>query len=68
MRKGHKILAETSEWKKPLRRHKRRRDDNIKTDLEGENVDWIHLAQNRNPVIKSSSFSEVLVSNLSAGS
>jgi hypothetical protein len=39
-----------SEGRKPLRRHRSRREDTIKIDLEEircEEVDWIHLVQDR---------------------
>jgi hypothetical protein len=45
-----KILLRRPEWKRPLERPRRRGEDNIRTDLmelEGEIVDWMHLAQDR---------------------
>jgi hypothetical protein len=49
--RGAYILVRRSEGKRPLRRTRHRWEDNIKMDL-GEigfgDVDWIHLAQDRN--------------------
>jgi hypothetical protein len=50
MRNAYKMLVGKSEGKRPLGRNKRRLEDNIKTDLKEagcDDVDWIHLAQNR---------------------
>jgi hypothetical protein len=50
MRNAHKILVGKPEGKKPLRRPRRRLEDNIRMYLwEGgwEGVDWMHLAQVR---------------------
>jgi hypothetical protein len=47
---AYKIFNGKSEQKKPLRRPKRRWEDNIKMNLrktEWEVVKWIHLAQDR---------------------
>ena len=44
------VLFGKSERKKPLGRHRRRWDDNIKTDLQEVgcgDMDWIGLAQDR---------------------
>jgi hypothetical protein len=50
VRGAYNILVGRPEEKRPLGRPRRRWEDNIKMDL-GEigfgNVDWIHLAQNR---------------------
>ena len=45
---GESVLVEKPEGKRPLRRPRRRREDNIKMDLQevGYGVmDWIELAQ-----------------------
>jgi hypothetical protein len=50
MRKAYRILVHKSEGKRPLGRLRRRWEDNIKIDLRKigwEDVDWIHLAQDR---------------------
>jgi hypothetical protein len=51
MRNSYNILVGKSEGKRPLRRPRRRRKDNIRVDLRevgcGGGADWIHLAQNR---------------------
>jgi hypothetical protein len=50
MRIVYKILIGKHERKRPLRRSRRRCDDNIRMDLREigwEGVDWIHLAQDR---------------------
>jgi len=51
MRKGeaHKVLVGKPEGKRPLGRRRRRREDNIKIDLQevGWSMDWIDLAQDR---------------------
>jgi hypothetical protein len=50
MRNAYKILDGKSEWKRPLGRPRRRWDDNIRKDhrvVRCEEVDWIHLAQDR---------------------
>jgi hypothetical protein len=44
------ILVEKSEGKRPLRKHRRRWEDNIRMDLREilwKGVDWIHLSQER---------------------
>jgi hypothetical protein len=49
-RNVYRMLAGKLERKRPLRRHRRRRENNIKMDLReiGWGVmDWIHLAQDR---------------------
>jgi hypothetical protein len=49
-RNANKVLVEKSERKIPLGRPRRRWDDNIKIDFREmwmKNVDWIHLAQDR---------------------
>jgi len=50
MRIMHNTLGGKSEGKRPLRRLRWRREDNIRMDLrevEWEGGDWIHLAQDR---------------------
>jgi hypothetical protein len=50
MRNVHNILIGKPEGKRPLRRPRHTWEDNIKVDLKEtacENVDWIHLAQDR---------------------
>jgi hypothetical protein len=50
MRDAYKILAGRTEGRKPLGRHKRRWEDNIRMDLRElgwEGVDWIRLGQDR---------------------
>jgi hypothetical protein len=47
---GYNILVGKSEGKRPFRRPRRRRKDDIKTDLREiglEGMDWIHMAQDR---------------------
>jgi hypothetical protein len=47
---AYRILVGKSEGKRPLRRPKRRREDNIKTDLKEigwVGMDWIDLTQDR---------------------
>ena len=47
----HRVLVGKPEGKKPLRRPRRRWEDNIKTDLQevgGGCGDWMELAQDRN--------------------
>jgi hypothetical protein len=50
VRGAHNIFVGRPEGRRPLRRSRRRWEDNIKMDL-GEilfgDVDWIHLAQDR---------------------
>jgi hypothetical protein len=50
VRGANNILVGKPEGRRPLRRHRRKLEDNIKMDL-GEtgfgDVDWIHLAQDR---------------------
>jgi len=46
----HRVLVGKPEGKRPLGRPRRRREDNIKTDLQevgGGFVDWMELAQDR---------------------
>ena len=46
----HRVLVEKPEKKKPLGRHRRRWENNIKMDLQevgGSCGDWIDLAQDR---------------------
>ena len=46
----HMVLVEKSEGKRPLRRLRRRWEDNIKMDLQevgGSRGDWMELAQDR---------------------
>ena len=46
----HKVLVGKPEGKRPLGRPRRRRDDNIKMDLQelgGACGDWMELAQDR---------------------
>jgi hypothetical protein len=49
-RNAYTILVGNPEGKTPLRRHRRKCEDNIKMDLremrEG-GVDWVHLARHR---------------------
>ena len=50
MGEGRGILVGKPEGKRPLRRHRRRWEDNIKMDFqvaECEGMDWIELAQDR---------------------
>jgi hypothetical protein len=47
----YRVLVGKPEGKRPLGRPRRRREDNIKMDLqevECEGLDWIELAQDRN--------------------
>jgi hypothetical protein len=47
---AYSILIGKPEGKRPLGRSKRRREDNIRTDLREmvwEDVDWMHLVQER---------------------
>jgi hypothetical protein len=49
-RNSYRILVGKPEGKRPLRRHRRRCEDNIKMDLreiELNGMDWIDLAQDR---------------------
>jgi hypothetical protein len=48
-RGASRILVEKSEGKNPLRRSRRRWENNIKTDLQevGGSIDWNELAQER---------------------
>jgi hypothetical protein len=51
MRKAYKILIGKSERKRPLRRSRRRGEENIRMDVRERGwivVDWINLAQDRN--------------------
>jgi hypothetical protein len=51
LRNTHKILVRKSEGKRPLGRLVHRWEVNIRTDLREigfKDVDWIHLAQDRN--------------------
>jgi len=46
----HRVLLGNPEGKRPLERHRRRWEDNIKTDLQEVGyggVDWMKLAQDR---------------------
>jgi len=46
----YRVLVGKPEGKKPLGRPRRRREDNIKMDLQevgGEVMDWIELAQDK---------------------
>jgi len=46
----YRVLVGNPEGKRPLGRHRRRWDDNIKMDLQevgGEGMDWIELAEDR---------------------
>jgi hypothetical protein len=48
MRNAYRILIERPEGKRPLRRLRRRWDDNIRIELREigwEGVDWMHVAQ-----------------------
>jgi hypothetical protein len=50
MRNAYKFVIGKSEGKRPLGRRRRRWEDNIRMDLRElgcEDVDWIHLAQDR---------------------
>jgi hypothetical protein len=50
MRSAYKIVVGKPEGKRPLRRPRRSLKDNIKMDLRKmlwEDVDWMHLAQDR---------------------
>jgi hypothetical protein len=50
VRDAYNILVERPEGRRPLGRPRRRGEDNIKMDLREigfEDVDWIHLAQDR---------------------
>jgi hypothetical protein len=50
MRNAYKILIGQPEGKRPLRRTRRRWEDNFKMDLRDiglEAVDWIHVVQDR---------------------
>jgi hypothetical protein len=48
-RRAYRVLVRRPEGKRPLRKTWRRREDNIKMDLqeEGWSMDWIELTQNR---------------------
>jgi hypothetical protein len=49
-RNAYKFLVEKPGGRRPLRKPMRRWEDNIKMDLTEmgwENVDWMHLAQDR---------------------
>jgi hypothetical protein len=50
MENAYKMLVKKPEEKRPLARHSRRREDNIKMRLRKigfEAMDWIHLDQDR---------------------
>jgi hypothetical protein len=50
VRGAYNILVGRPEWRRPLERPRRRWEDNIKMDAREigfEDVDWIHLAQDR---------------------
>jgi hypothetical protein len=50
MKNAYKILVGKPEGKRPLGRHRRRWEDNIRMDVKEtgwEGVDWIHLAKDR---------------------
>jgi hypothetical protein len=50
-RNAYTILVGNPEGKRPVRRPRRRWEDNIKMDLRERGwsgIDWIHLAQDRN--------------------
>jgi hypothetical protein len=50
MRNGYKMFVGKPEGKTPLRRARRRWEDNIKMylrEMEFGGVDWIHLTKNR---------------------
>jgi hypothetical protein len=50
VRGAYIILVGRPEGRRPLRRHRRRWEDNIKMDLREirfGDVDWIHVAQDR---------------------
>jgi hypothetical protein len=50
MRNAYKILVRKPAGKRPLRRYRRRWEDNIRMDIreaEWIDVDWLHLAQER---------------------
>jgi len=47
---GYRVLMGKAEGKRPLRKSRRRWEDNIKTDIQEvgcESMDWIDLAQDR---------------------
>jgi hypothetical protein len=49
-RNAYRVLVGKPEGKRPLRRPRRRWDDNIKVDLRDtgwDGVDWIDMAQDR---------------------
>jgi hypothetical protein len=46
----YRVLVGRPEWNRPLGRHRRRWEDNIKMDVRETGIDgayWIHLAQDR---------------------
>jgi len=50
MKKGYKMFVAKSEGKRPVGRHTRRWEDNIRVDLREMRwkvVDWIHVAWDR---------------------
>jgi hypothetical protein len=52
VRNAYKSLVGNPERKTELRRRKHRCEDNIKIDIKGgEDMDWIHQAQDRLPVV-----------------
>jgi hypothetical protein len=49
-RNAYRVLVRKPEGQRPLRRHRRKWEDNIKMDLKGigwDGVDWIDLTQDR---------------------
>jgi hypothetical protein len=50
MRNAYSVFVGKPEGSRPLQRRRRRWEDNIKMylrEIEWEDVDWIHLAQDR---------------------
>jgi hypothetical protein len=51
MKNGYIVLVKKPEWKRPLGRQKHRWEEDIRmnhTEIRWENVDLMHLAQDRN--------------------